>query len=234
MNKQTAQNIIDKTRDDYNLIADQFASTRKYNWPEVVETLGDILKKFDKKQKIKVLDIGCGAGRVSEMFGDYNVDYYGIDLSKGLIDVAKSKYPKAHFTVGDGRVLPYRDNEFDIVLTIATIHHLPSRETRRQFFSEMYRVCKPSGTAFVETWYFWNKKEFLSRILKSFFSLNGLPFGDFYRPWKNSKAEQLTDRYFHAYTIRELKKHLKITGFHDIKVYDFHQKSRNLNIICQK
>ncbi len=234
MKKEIAEKLILKTRDDYNLIAEQFASTRKYNWIEVTETLNDILQKFPKNKTLKVLDIGCGAGRVSEMFIDREIEYYGIDISEELIRIAKKKYPKAHFLVGDATNLPYQSDTFNIVVSIATIHHIPSKETRQKFLDEMYRVTKPEGWAFVETWYFWNKTEYLKRIVKSFFSNNSLHFGDFYRPWKLSTGKLVTKRYFHAWTIRELKKSITNAGFSNVQIYNFYRKTRNLNVIAEK
>jgi ubiquinone/menaquinone biosynthesis C-methylase UbiE len=234
MKNDLAQQIISKTRDDYNLIADQFAGTRKYNWPEVTQTLNEILSHFEHKQKIKVLDIGCGAGRVYDFFKGYQVDYTGVDISKELIGIAKKSYPREKFIVADATELPFQDNSFDLVFSIATIHHIPSKELRQKFIDEAYRVTKPGGLVFIDTWYFWNKPAFLIKIIKSFLSFSGLPFGDFLRPWKDSKGKVKAERYFHAWTIHELKSGMKKSGLKELKVFDYYIKNRNLHIVGKK
>ena len=238
MNQQTAKKLINKTRDDYNLIADQFASTRKYNWPDVEYALAVIFKNFDKKKKIRVLDAGCGAGRVRELFKNHNVDYFGIDISEKLVDIAKQTYHEENFLVGDITNLPYADNYFDIVVTIATIHHIPTKMLRDKAIEEIYRVTKPGGWVLIDTWYFWTKPVFVSMIFKSLFTKNNLSFGDFYRPWKDSKGGIKTERYFHAWRKRELTASINNVGFQNISTiknkYGFTSKRRNLEIIAQK
>ena len=78
--------IISKTREDYNLIAKHFSNTRYDVWLE--------LKQFEKyvKPGQKVLDWGCGNGRLLLMLREKGIKYFGLDQSDELIKIAKEKY----------------------------------------------------------------------------------------------------------------------------------------------
>lgn len=57
----------------------------------------------------KVLDVGCGYGRLSEWIKDYT----GIDQSESLIQRGKTLYPSANLIIGNSKSLPFKDGEFD-------------------------------------------------------------------------------------------------------------------------
>ena len=57
----------------------------------------------------KVLDAGCGYGRMSVLFNNYT----GVDFSPDFIKLAKEKYPDKTFLQGDLKELPFKDKEFD-------------------------------------------------------------------------------------------------------------------------
>jgi ubiquinone/menaquinone biosynthesis C-methylase UbiE len=96
----------------------------------------------------KSLELGCGTG-----FFTLNLKLAGVidaghvtDLSPGMVEVAKRNARGLGFEV-EGRVadaerLPYDDNEFDIVIGHAVLHHIPDLELA---FREILRVLKPGG-----------------------------------------------------------------------------------------
>jgi ubiquinone/menaquinone biosynthesis C-methylase UbiE len=219
MKEETAKKLIDKTKDDYNLIAEQFASTRKFNWPDIaaaVVQLGEI------SEDSNILDIGCGAGRVSELFPKA-CKYTGLDLSDKLIDIAIKNFPNRTFLVGDATNLPFEDCIYDFTLSIATIHHIPSKKLRDKSIREMFRTTKPGGKILISVWYFWNRKN-----LKYMFVKSGRRFGikDFYMPWKRANGTQKTERYFHAWTKNELHRALLKQGFTDIHFHVAERKQK--------
>lgn len=209
MHKEIANKILEETRKSYDLIADKFSGTRRYPWKEFEDFNRYIQSGY------KILDVGCGNGRLSEIFKDKNVDYYGVDFSQNLITKAKQKYPQANFLVADVLNPPFKNEYFDAIFAIAVFHHIPSYY-RQKALSEINRVLKNQGIFIMTNWNLWQKQWWglLYQYTKDkIFGKSELDYGDVYRPWKNEKGEIVTKRYCHAYTKRELKKLLKNSGF---------------------
>ena len=158
MNRDYAKYLLDKTRQDYNLIAEDFSRTRGKMWEEL---------KFLEEYIIdgeKVLDLGCGNGRLYELFKEKFVDYDGVDSAEKMIEIAKSRYPKIKFRVADALNLPFPENFFDKVISIAVLHHIPSEEFRLQFLKEVKRVLKPEGKVILLVWNLNIWKSLVSRL----------------------------------------------------------------------
>ena len=84
MDRQTQKNLLTLVKSSYEEIADQFNQTRKKHlWPELIELTKEI------KTGDKILDIGCGNGRLLEAFGNKKVNYLGVDNSEKLINLAR-------------------------------------------------------------------------------------------------------------------------------------------------
>jgi ubiquinone/menaquinone biosynthesis C-methylase UbiE len=94
-----------------------------------------------KTCKGKVLDAGCGYGRMSQWFDDY----LGIDFSPDFIEWAKELYPDKKFEVADLLDLPYKDKEFDWAVCGSVrgmiIGNL-GKETWQKMELELKRVAK--------------------------------------------------------------------------------------------
>ena len=90
----------------------------------------------------KVLDVGCGTGRLFPEFQKMNFDITGIDVSQKMIDIAKNRCHKAKLLVGDVENLPFKDDSFDVVVASFVVVHLKYLE---KAFSEIYRVLKNGG-----------------------------------------------------------------------------------------
>ncbi len=236
MDKKFAQKLIAKTRDDYNKIAEPFSSSRSaFNWSHVAAAI----EKLQIIKSSKVLDLGCGNGRVLDILGKFEINYTGLDLSPKLIDLAQKKYPAEKFIVGNLLDTPFLENEFDLVLSLATLHHIPSEEQRISAFSEIYRVLKPSGMVLITVWYFWDKPKFkeemTAKLLNQKSNKANLEYGDFLKPWKDNQGNILAERYFHAWEKDELKELLAQVGFIDIRLSDNKDdKNNNLIVTAQK
>ena len=203
MERKYAQYLLEKTYQDYNLIADDYTRTRSFI-PEDIKNLGEYAKGGEK-----ILDLGCANGRFFEVLNGKKVEYVGIDKSEKLIEIARKKYPGVKFQVGDAFNLSFPDNYFDKIFSISVFHHMPSEELRQEFLEEAKRVLKPNGLLILRVWDFWRRKGFWKTILKNILMrLAGeskLRFNDVFIPWKNSQGETVAQRYFHCFTKKELE-----------------------------
>lgn len=210
MEKQYAKYLLEKTIQDYNLISEDFSRTRQFTWD--IEFLSKYVLDGDG-----VLDLGCGNGRLLEVFKEKKIDYFGLDGSEQLIEIAKKKYPKNRFEAGDILNLPFPNNFFNKVFAIRILHHIPSKEFRLKALKEIKRVLKPKGILILTVWNVWGSKYKINlwRMIKNCFlkiiGKSKLDFGDALVPWRKAKEE--IPRYFHFFTKSELKKLVERSNF---------------------
>lgn len=215
MKKNKAEKIIKQMLVGYDLIADDFSDTRYKVWPEM-----KVWQKYFSDGQ-KVLDVGCGNGRMMQLLAGKKIAYFGCDISNQLINIAKDKcqqynFKTVDFQVADIRKLPYANKTFDVLLTVAVLHHLPHPDNRWQALQEMYRVLKPGGLLLMNNWYFWNNfanKKYQIKKQTLINWLRGLEKQALIIPWKNYQGQVLFNRYYYAFHKRELGKLLEQTGF---------------------
>lgn len=230
MRKEYAEYLISKTKEDYNLISEDFSRTRQNPWEEVSFLFKDYLKENDV-----VLDLGCGNGRYYNLFKDKKVEYIGTDSSEKLVRIAKEKHADGDFIAADALKLPFKNNYFDKVYSIAVFHHFPSKEIRKQFLAEAKRILKPGGLLILTVWKFHQPKEILLLIKYTFLKILGLSkldFKDILEPWANK-----TKRYYHWFSKKEFKNLVESSGFKVEKcevVANQKGNRRNIYLIARK
>ncbi len=92
-----------------------------------------------------VLDYGCGTGRWVGLFREYGCRYAGVDVSAGMLAIAKGRYPDAEFRKSDGLRIPCGDDSVDVIWTVAVVHHNPP-ERQERLMAEFARVLRNRGT----------------------------------------------------------------------------------------
>jgi ubiquinone/menaquinone biosynthesis C-methylase UbiE len=96
------------------------------------------------KHKLKILDVGCSTGALTNGLKTLLPDnyYYGSDISKSSINIAKIRYPEILFRVSDAQKLSYKSNSFDVVIIHSVLDHLPKPENA---LKEVRRILKKDG-----------------------------------------------------------------------------------------
>lgn len=237
MNKKNADAILAQTRRNYDDFAESFAKAREY----VPDAIAELIKNIAKRQD-RVLDIGCGNGRMAPFFADRAAIYTGVDNSQKLINIAQKNHRGAVFAVGDALALPFPDGAFDLAWSSAVLHHIPSKLYRQKFFQEARRVIKSGGYFVVLVWDLrpatmmrqkqWKRlKSFLKSQIKIALGLERLDFGDFFILWQNRYQ-----RYHHIFSLEELNYLTTSAGFAVEKIGVLPQgvKENNLYIIARK
>lgn len=89
-----------------------------------------------------VADLGCGPGRVTAHLGALGVDAFGVDLSPGMIEVARRTHPGLRFEAGSMTALELDDDSLGgVVAWYSTVHTPP--ELLPAVFAECHRVLAP-------------------------------------------------------------------------------------------
>jgi len=119
----------------------------KVKIPWVLERLE---KHFGPSREIQLLDVGCGAGFLTNALSSSGYKMTGLDLSKESLHVAQ-KYDfggNAKYVEGDAYQLPFADASFDGVTCMDFLEHVNDPE---RVIAEIARVLKPNGLFFYHT-----------------------------------------------------------------------------------
>lgn len=188
-------------REVFDEIAESWYGVR--HWPLLREDLDALAAKW---QGGKLLNVGCAHGPDFLSFSQ-GFELHGVDFSPAMLRQAMRYSAKFRFSVNliaaDALFLPFPDNTFDWVISVAAYHHIKGSEERRRAFVELRRIVKPQGEAFVTVWNrgqprFWLK----SREQQV--------------PWR--LREKTVYRYYHLFSYTELRKLLIGTGWEVISV----------------
>lgn len=104
----------------------------------------NIVKHSELENK-KILEIGCGTGRISALLSKKTNLLVAIDPDENAIQNARINIPGVDFSVGSGEKLTFADSLFDGVIFTLSLHHQNSRKALR----EAARVVKAGGKIFV-------------------------------------------------------------------------------------
>jgi len=199
--------IISNIRANYNTIAKDWDASRFR--PNKVKLL---LLKTAKPDMI-VGDIGCGNGLIlPELLKRKIKKYYGLDISKNLIAISKKKYAseikkgKAEFVVGNALKLPYVKNKFDLIFSLAVMHHLPGKKNHLKFLQEIKRVLKPGGKAIIFNWNLLSPATYERFHIKESLEqaqLKGNEERDLYVGWKATPGQNIR-RFIHIFLPDEM------------------------------
>ncbi len=113
---------------------------------QVINRAEKLLHFTNVNEKQNFLEVGCGTGAVSRhMAKKYSLNVTGVDIDPEQIKLAQESIddiPNIHFLEVDATVLPFQDDNFDIVLSFGVTHHISNW---LDALGEIRRVLKPEG-----------------------------------------------------------------------------------------
>lgn len=218
--------IISNIERGYDNISDKFSNTRKYFWAGFEFILENI------ENGDKILDFGCGNGRLLEILKNKEIKYFGVDVSQKLIDIAKQKYQgeEIEFQKISGlESLPLSDNFFNKVISISVFHHFPKKYAE-EMAKELYRITKPEGIVMISVWNLWQKK-YLKYFVKNLLLFKFINSRDIFIPFKDNQGK-IFNRFHHMFFEKELVNIFEKAGFRTQK--SFILNKRNIVFIGRK
>jgi SAM-dependent methyltransferase len=97
----------------------------------------------------RVLDFGCGCGRVIRHWQGRGLELHGCDYNERLVAFCRRALPFARFSVNGLRMaLPYPDAAFDLVYALSVVTHFDV-DTEDFWLGELSRIVKPGGHLYI-------------------------------------------------------------------------------------
>jgi len=91
---------------------------------------------------VRVLEIGCGIGLLTQRLRPLLTDVWGIDPS--ISSLGQAAAPGGHLIAADGLRTPFADETFDLVIAVCVLHHVPV-DRRAAFLEEAARITRRGG-----------------------------------------------------------------------------------------
>lgn len=189
-------------KDVFNEIAPSWYNFR--HWSRFRPELEALANRW---QPGRLINIGCAHGPDFLPFKE-GFDLYGVDFSAEMLKFARKYAQKFSFrvnlTLSDVIELPYTSQTFDWAISIATYHHLRDDSARKSALSELERVLKPGGEAFITVWNRWHRRFWFKDK-------------EVMMPWQ-MKGKTLY-RYYYLFSYLELRRLVKRAGFEVLKFF---------------
>jgi SAM-dependent methyltransferase len=102
-----------------------------------------VLEKYTPPRKLKILDVGCGAGNSFYEFKKFDREILWIGLD--IVDSPEASFrtrDDSNFLTFDGIHIPFNDKEIDLAYSRQVFEHVRQPQ---QLLAEIYRVLKPGG-----------------------------------------------------------------------------------------
>jgi len=201
---------------------------KKWRKEAIEEALKNIIE-----ENIKILDVACGTGDMIDIWlnsvKNKSIEICGLDPSKGMLEIAKKRFPKIKFYNAYATEIPCKDNSIDVISISFGIRNVLEIEKALREFN---RVLKKNGKLLILE-FVKAKEERSFRKCIDFYTKKFLPkIGGIIT--KNKEAyEYLPKSIENFYTVDELCDLLEKSNFEikKVKLFNFSQVAM---IIAQK
>lgn len=146
-NEPSTDSWLEDTRASYDTVAASYADQVRNLLDEtpveraVLELFADLVSS---RGGGSVADVGCGPGRITAHLRHLGVDAFGIDLSSGMIEMARRDHPGLRFELGSMTDLNLSDGSIAGLVAWYSLIHIPDTQIGT-VFKHFHRVLQPGG-----------------------------------------------------------------------------------------
>lgn len=120
----------------------------EFGWNYYPQVFGQQLVQWLREKEIRpgtAMDLGCGTGILCRILQDAGIRAAGMDLSAGMIDIARKNSPDIHYEVAD--MITFRpEAQYDLVTcTGDALNHIGQLEDIRKIFQNVYAYTSHGG-----------------------------------------------------------------------------------------
>jgi SAM-dependent methyltransferase len=120
-----------------------------------------LLIRYREALSGRVLELGCGAGRLTGYLAEIASAAHGVDISPAMIEYCRRTYPRASFSEGDMRDLSaFETGSFDVIVASFNVLDVLNDEERRDVVDRIHRVLVPGGLLMMST----HNRDFAPRL----------------------------------------------------------------------
>ena len=145
--RENARHYVATANEHWNE-EEYYNSGRLCVFNEILKDLGNVCQRKSAKE-MKVLEIGCGTGRMTRALAEVFGEVYAVDISGEMIEQGRkdlADIPNAHMFQNSGADLQVLgDLQVDFAFSFIVFQHIPSREVIYSYAREVNRVLKPGG-----------------------------------------------------------------------------------------
>src|SRR5262249_53624891 len=126
---------------------EEFAASGKASVEGSITNELELISGANDPSEMRVLEIGCGVGRMTAPLADVFGEVHAIDVSAEMIARARQRLehlPNVHLWETSGLDLgPFESGYFDFAYSFIVFQHIPEKETIIGYFREVHRTLKP-------------------------------------------------------------------------------------------
>jgi SAM-dependent methyltransferase len=117
--------------------------------PVTALAIKPLLESIGLRAGVRLLDVATGPGSVAAQANKLGAQTIGVDLSPGMIALARQAHPGLEFSVAEVEHLPFADWSFDALVCNFGLGHFPRPEAA---VAECVRTLKPGGRIALSWW----------------------------------------------------------------------------------
>ena len=190
----------------WDTIAESFDRTRRKPWEKCIEFIESLPKTS------VIADMSCGNGRHLIPAAEHCKQALALDISGELLKISQKKVINKNlnnvsFLHSDIIYIPVKNNTFNAVLYIASLHNIKGRDERIRSLEEVKRIINNGGNALISVW---SREQERFRDCFTNRTDSSTELGDITIYWRQNNLN--VPRFYHLYSKEEFIEDLKQSG----------------------